>query len=185
MLASPILLESPAGGRQYGTIKLTDTADHPRNYRMAVASPDQASKMLRTNETHRLGQTGSGIRSISFNQVASNSPIEDDHVEVQMSNGWSFFGIFDGHRGWATSNRLKRDLASKVAQAIQASPETPSEAISSAFEQLDHEIVYAAADRLLKNFNMPRPKAVEELMPAFCGSCALLVSATFVLKHGS
>ncbi|ORY83123.1 phosphatase 2C-like domain-containing protein [Protomyces lactucae-debilis] len=176
LLASPVLLESPTTDNRAYSIKRTDTAEHPRNYRMAVSTPEQASKMLRANETCKKGIAGSGISSISFNQVASNSPIEDDHVEVQTQHGWSLFGIFDGHSGWTTSDRLKRELAPSIIQTIDSTPNAPAEAISKAFVALDQEIVYATAEQLLKQLDMPRPKAVEQLMPALSGSCALLAS---------
>ncbi|CCG84734.1 protein of unknown function [Taphrina deformans PYCC 5710] len=173
------------GSRDYSsTVKITDTASHPRNYKMLVADPESADTMLKSNETSTYltkGSGNSGILSYHFNQVASNSPIEDDHVEsltTHQSTDWAFFGVFDGHSGWTTSDKLKRELVPYVAAALNSSPGRDNvsikQALQTGFLNLDTEIVHASAQRVLQGKDIPKAAAVAQLMPALSGSCALL-----------
>lgn len=185
MFAPTRLAESST--RDYSsTVKLTDTATHPRNYRMTVADPKSVSTLLKTNEKSTYLPPGSGnegILSYHFNQVASNSPIEDDHVEAHVKDGstdWSFFGVMDGHSGWTTSARLKQDLVPYVTEALTSVDARDATAVSQAlqkgFVNLDREIVYNSADQVLQAKNLLKSEAVALLMPALSGSCALLAS---------
>ncbi|BFZ56116.1 [Pyruvate dehydrogenase [acetyl-transferring]]-phosphatase 1, mitochondrial [Savitreella phatthalungensis] len=168
------------------SLRKTDTSIHPRNSRLTVDSPDEANQILRTNELSSRGKRGSGIVAYHFNQVASNSPIEDDHREALVPDPfhsraiWSFFGVFDGHAGWATSDRLKRDLIPWVSRALRdAGPlehdiQTAPYAISRAFTQLDDHLVKDSLRNVLEDKSMPTAAAYQALLPAMHGSCALL-----------
>ena len=77
---------------------------------LEMLTPDQATQKLRQNEQSYLVGRGQGVLRYDVIQVASNSPIEDDHAEkiVQhndstassepLSSDWMFWGVFDGHR---------------------------------------------------------------------------------------
>lgn len=184
--APVVSAEAPA--RDYSsTVRLTDTASHPRNYKMTVTDSVSASTLLRTNEKSTYLESSannqSGITSYHFNQVAANSPIEDDHIETVIAQdglNWSFFGVFDGHSGWTTSDRLKRDLVSYVSRSISnalAKDDTPrsvQSAIQKGFVDLDRDIVYNSADTILRSTDLSKAAAVAQLMPALSGSCGLL-----------
>jgi len=103
---------------------------------------------------------------------------------------WMFWGIFDGHSGWYTSELLKRQLIPYVVRELSnvyaqykvsgnsALLENPpsslavDEAIKKGFVALDDEIVWNSVKRLLKNPS--KRLAADILLPAHAGSCALL-----------
>jgi pyruvate dehydrogenase phosphatase len=104
---------------------------------------------------------------------------------------WMFWGIFDGHVGWYTSDLLKRQLVPYVVRELsnlysqnkirgtdQLSLQSPpsslaiDEAIKRGFTSLDDDIVLKSVDRLLKNPS--KRLAADTLLPAHSGSCALL-----------
>jgi len=72
-----------------------------------MLSPDQATQKLRRMEESYFVNRGRGVVRYDVNQLPSNSPIEDDHVEkiVEMPgkagsgspSDWMFWGVFDGH----------------------------------------------------------------------------------------
>ena len=174
-----------AEARDYSSVvRKTDTADHPRNYKMTITDPASASLLLRTNELKKIAPA-KGIASYYFNQVASNSPIEDDHVETFHRSGnavdWAFFGTFDGHSGWTTSDKLKRELVPYVIKALLPIYDKASynghevaDAMQRGFVDLDRDLVYKSAESVLKDTAMEKAQAVQQLMPAMSGSCGLL-----------
>jgi pyruvate dehydrogenase phosphatase len=109
---------------------------------------------------------------------------------------WMFWGIFDGHVGWYTSDLLKRQLVPYVVrelsnlysqaaiQGVQTVQEdqTPlhqvpsslavDQAIRRGFTALDDDIVLNSVKKLLKNPS--KRLAADILLPAHAGSCALL-----------
>jgi pyruvate dehydrogenase phosphatase len=104
---------------------------------------------------------------------------------------WMFWGIFDGHVGWYTSDLLKRQLVPYVVRELsnlysqsklqgaerfplQSTPSSLAidEAIKRGFTSLDDEIVLKSVERLLKNPS--KRLAADTLLPAHAGSCALL-----------
>lgn len=106
-----------------------------------------------------------------------------------MYGDWVFWGIFDGHVGWYTSDLLKRQLIPYVVRELsnlyaqgKLQGESPvlsppsslavDQAIKRGFTALDDEIVLNAVKRLLKNPS--KRLAAEYLLPAHAGSCALL-----------
>ena len=102
---------------------------------------------------------------------------------------WMFWGIFDGHVGWYTSDLLKRQLIPYVVRelsnlysqgklqgdtSLQVPPSSLAidQAIKHAFTALDDEIVLKSVKRLLNNPS--KRLAADILLPAHAGSCALL-----------
>lgn len=103
---------------------------------------------------------------------------------------WMFWGIFDGHVGWYTSDLLKRQLIPYVVRELSnlyaqykvsgnsALLENPpsslavDEALKKGFLALDDEIVWNSVKKLLKNPS--KRLAADILLPAHAGSCALL-----------
>ncbi len=87
----------------YSSVRETSTASHPRDRDIRVDAT-KATEILRLNETSYFVDRDRGVARYDFNQVASNSPIEDDHIEqiVQFDGergDWAFWGLFDGHSG--------------------------------------------------------------------------------------
>ena len=84
------------------------------------------AKLHDREESHFVNR-GTGIFRYDVAQLPSNHPIEDDHVEqiitipIESEDGKSiekdlyFFGIFDGHGGPFTSEKLSKDLVRYVA----------------------------------------------------------------------
>lgn len=177
--------------------KLTDDSDRRV---LEMLTPEQATKKLRKNEESYLVNRGKGVVRYDIVQVPSNSPIEDDHAEKivevpssvaatkegEDSSDWMFWAIFDGHSGWTTSAKLRNVLISYVARELnttyKAAAADPSvlfpssaavdAAIKQGFLRLDHDIVHASVDKVLKSNS--RRVAAEILAPALSGSCALL-----------
>lgn len=189
---SPVIF-AEAQVRDYSsTVRLTDTASHPRNFKMTVTDPISATTLLRTNEKSSPSRPGCGVVSYYFNQVAANSPIEDDHVETIVERdgaAWSFFGVFDGHSGWTTSDRLKRDLVPYVTKALveagasMADIQTVQKAMQKGFLDLDRDITYKSVDDILKSTSISKADAVAQLMPAMSGSCGLLALYDSLSRH--
>jgi pyruvate dehydrogenase phosphatase len=107
---------------------------------------------------------------------------------------WMFWGIFDGHVGWYTSDLLKRQLIPYVVRELSnvysqetiapvvQQDQTPlsnfpssiaiDQALKRAFTALDDDIVINSVKKLLKNPS--KRLAADILLPAHAGSCALL-----------
>ena len=167
---------------------------------LEMLTPEQATHRLRKNEQSYLVGRGRGVVRYDVVQLASNNPIEDDHVEKivevpqtvaaaqggKPSSDWMFWGVFDGHSGWTTSAKLRQALISFVARELNTtyksastdpatllpSPESIDAAIKKGFLRLDHEICYESVEKVLKANS--KPIGAEVLAPALSGSCALL-----------
>lgn len=194
----------------------------PRKKVLQLLTPEECSVKLRSNEESYHVTRGNGVWRYDINSLASNDPIEDDHIVqiiaapsagtgkgpvdptapikdltpgqtsfVQNASGqfgdWMFWGVFDGHVGWYTSDLLKRQLIPYVVRelsnlyqqqaSLTGSPTDPSslaidQAIQRGFTTLDDEIVHKSAQKLLKNPS--KRLAADVLLPAHAGSCALL-----------
>ena len=130
-------------------------------YSVPVMSGREVELRLSQLQTSRMVQTGDGLWRYDFNQLASNDPIEDNHLEEVSTMGLGrgyFWGVFDGHSGVWTSAYLSDNLARYVKEELgplyEAKQSPTSEVIDSAikrgFLRLDHDIVHAAADAFLK-----------------------------------
>ncbi|KAF9638873.1 putative protein phosphatase 2c protein [Lasiodiplodia theobromae] len=146
-----------------------------------------ANEVLRREQSSKLFDAGNGQRGrCDVVRVPSNSPVEDEFVVgTQVGPGrsqWTFWGVFDGHAGWATSVLLRENLISMVSDHLEELPaNAPSPEISSAiikaFISVDDSINAAA----LAAMNGPdaQPGSAEVLSaiaPAIAGSCALLAA---------
>lgn len=79
---------------------------------LEMLTPEQATQVLRRNQESWIVNRGEGVVRYDLVQIASNNPIEDDHVEkiIQVpdtvaatgtekkNTDWMFWGVFDGHR---------------------------------------------------------------------------------------
>lgn len=142
-----------------------------------MLTPAEATRRLQRHEQSFLVPRGKGIVRYDTVQVASNDPIEDDHVEQWLEHhgaDWAFFGVMDGHSGWTTSKKLSLALVPYVARELQAarSPREYDRAITQGFRKLDSEICTASIQHFLAN--PTQSAAAQYLMPALSGSCALL-----------
>ena len=91
---------------------LTKESEDDGHKVLEMMTPDQATQHLRRNEESYLVGRGEGVVRYDVVQIASNSPIEDDHAEKiierpqnvtvtpdgSSSSDWMFWGVFDGHR---------------------------------------------------------------------------------------
>ncbi|CAG8614729.1 31373_t:CDS:2 [Racocetra persica] len=160
-----------------------------------ILSPQEATLRLRENQLSFLLQRNNGVYRYDTNQLASNNPIEDTKCELiipSSKNGGDrlFFGVFDGHAGWNTSQLLSRKLIPYVkeqldkaydgygeySKLISNKRELVSKAIQKAFTELDEEIVFHSIDRLLNTQNESGGISYinESLLSALSGSCAIL-----------
>ncbi|CAG8497568.1 10686_t:CDS:2, partial [Scutellospora calospora] len=160
-----------------------------------ILSPIEATLKLRENQLSFLLQRNNGVYRYDTNQLASNNPIEDTKSELiipSSKNGGDrlFFGIYDGHAGWNTSQLLSKKLIPYVkeqlnkaydgygeyAKLISNREELISKAIQNGFIELDEEIVIHSIDRLLNTSNGSGGISYinESLLSALSGSCAIL-----------
>ena len=78
---------------------------------LEMLTSEQATERLRQHEQSFFVERGKGVARYDLVQLASNNPIEDDHVEkvvevpekISAADGagrpdWMFWGVFDGHR---------------------------------------------------------------------------------------
>jgi pyruvate dehydrogenase phosphatase len=182
----------------------------PRKKVLQLLTPEECTTKLRSNEESYLVSRGNGVYRYDVNQLASNDPIEDDRIEQFIAapnpltskdpqedsavkdtgvyGDWMFWGIFDGHVGWYTSDLLKRELVPYVVRELsnlyaqnklqgdtfQVPPSSLAvdQAIQRGFTALDDEIVLNSVKRLLKKPS--KRLAADILLPAHAGSCALL-----------
>ncbi|KAK4446804.1 phosphatase 2C-like domain-containing protein [Podospora aff. communis PSN243] len=157
---------------------------------LASIDPYRLTQILRKNEQAVIVGGGTGVLRYDTNQIASNRPIEDDHSEAiiaapsrspgKSSGDWMFWGVYDGHSGWATSAKLRQSLIAHVYRKLAktyTSSATPSNsdidnAIKAGFVALDNEIVWSNVERAKKLGS--RHAGAQLLAPAISGSCALL-----------
>lgn len=152
------------------------------------------AKLHDREESHFVNR-GTGIFRYDVAQLPSNHPIEDDHVEqiitipIESEDGKSiekdlyFFGIFDGHGGPFTSEKLSKDLVRYVAYQLgqvydqnktvfHSDPnQLIDSAISKGFLKLDNDLVIESFRKL---FQDPNNTNIANTLPAISGSCALL-----------
>lgn len=183
---NPIVLDSINGIRDYSN-KSTNNGNS-----ITLLTENEINNKLHDLEQSYFINRNKGIIRYDVSQLPSNNPIEDNHIEqiitVPSQNSDNegddlyFFGIFDGHSGPFTSSKLAKDLVRYVAK--QLSPFfTPSSsstsddsvkfdsAISSAFLQLDNDIIQNSFRQLFKE---PIQQNMINVLPAISGSCALL-----------
>jgi pyruvate dehydrogenase phosphatase len=95
-----------------GDQPLSKEVDESGRLVMEMLDSDQSTAKLRQKEQSFHVGRGQGVLRYDLTQLASNHPIEDDHVEqiIQVppkvappaeganSSDWMFWGVFDGHR---------------------------------------------------------------------------------------
>jgi pyruvate dehydrogenase phosphatase len=95
-------------GTVVGDAPLTKVMNESGRKVIEMLSPEQVDEKLRGNEQSYLVNRGEGVVRYDLVQLASNSPIEDDHAEkivqvpslakgAEESSDWMFWGVFDGH----------------------------------------------------------------------------------------
>lgn len=160
-----------------------------------ILNDDKIEAKLHDREESHFVNRGTGIFRYDVAQLPSNHPIEDDHVEqiitipIKTEDGKStekdlyFFGIFDGHGGPFTSEKLSKDLVRYVAYQLgkvydenktvfRSDPnKLIDSAISEGFLKLDNDIVMESFRKLFKD---PSNTNIANTLPAISGSCALL-----------
>ncbi|KAF1990181.1 protein serine/threonine phosphatase 2C [Aulographum hederae CBS 113979] len=144
-------------------------------------SPVLALDLAAANEKLRREEWVGALKGVRFhgNRLGSNAVVEDDFSwGVMRGSGKGgeeacFWGVYDGHAGWATSAVLRSYLIPYVSAALQNNKDNPDTAIRDAFVALDDEISHTALSAITSH-QPASPKAVSALGPANSGSCALL-----------
>ncbi|KAJ5614394.1 hypothetical protein N7528_008048 [Penicillium herquei] len=149
-------------------------------------SLQEALKKLRQEETSTASDLADGeidkIRTDTV-RVASVTRVGDElswgRMMVGNENKWRFWGVYDGHVGWATSAILRDYLAKYVDRKLdllsaeELGDATKVEtAVKSAFIELDDEIISDGLAALYES--IPHTEAMCRMAPAISGSCALL-----------
>ncbi|KAI0096993.1 phosphatase 2C-like domain-containing protein [Nemania sp. FL0031] len=146
----------------------------------------EATRELRQHESRVFMSSSKGQTSIQtdINRLASSSPVEDDYavglLDVGDQQKWLYWGVYDGHRGWATSKLLSTTLASCVASELGhlstkdlRDPQKVSVACEVAFKKLDDGLLSDAMDAM--DNATSHAEAMCRIAPANAGSCATLV----------
>ncbi|VEU22572.1 DEKNAAC103464 [Brettanomyces naardenensis] len=183
------------------SVKNGGTGSQKDKQSIPIFNDEEVNRRLRRFEESYFVDRGKGVSRYDICQLPSNNPIEDDRsekvVEVPIQDkdhnnerddsDWYFWSVFDGHAGWTTSAKLRDELVDTVVSEMATSaykvtddnmrmvPTSDSidRAIKAGFLKLDNEIVTENIQKLLDH---PENKnaAAELLMPALCGSCALM-----------
>ncbi|CAR24956.1 type 2C protein phosphatase PTC5 [Lachancea thermotolerans CBS 6340] len=183
--------ESIKGIKQYNS----GPSDSDQSNTISLLSDKEVTQRLRQMEKSYYVQRGRGVLRYDLAQLPSNAPIEDNHIEqvitVPVSSGGQeeadlyFFGVFDGHGGPYTSAKLSQSLVPYVAHQLGqiygdfslseggpgAFSAATDSAITTAFKNLDRDLVYGALGKL---FEEPTKQNLVSALPAISGSCALL-----------
>ncbi|OMP82921.1 Protein phosphatase 2C-like protein [Diplodia seriata] len=147
----------------------------------------EANELLRREERSKIFDAGNGQRGrCDLVRVASNCPVEDEFVTgTQAGPGgkpWTFWGVFDGHAGWATSVLLREALVPMVSDHLEQLPtDAASPAISTGIVQAFLAVDDAINRSALATMNDPEAQpgsaqVVSAIAPAISGSCALLAA---------
>lgn len=140
---------------------------------------------LREEEALHQGPSRSGVKEWYSVRCAANSPCEDNYVAAQSpvsgstDQPWLFWGVFDGHNGWAMSTTLRETLVPYVSRHLKSlfqsgelpTPETIDNNIISAFRQLDDEFISDGVAALKDSKSLT--EALSRLALGFAGSCAI------------
>ncbi|KAF9901688.1 hypothetical protein EC991_005792 [Linnemannia zychae] len=159
-----------------------------QNQRSFKVVPTQDTRKRRENDSvYFKPRTRNIVRGYTVNQVASNSPIEDDMSQHFLRSYHDhagsdeperyFFGVYDGHSGWCCSQKVAHELAPSISKELNLvrnprDTQAVIEAIERGFVKLDQRIVQDSVKRVLEHPS--RPLACSSLLPAISGSCALM-----------
>ncbi|EKG12497.1 Protein phosphatase 2C manganese/magnesium aspartate binding site [Macrophomina phaseolina MS6] len=146
-----------------------------------------ATELLRREQKTKVFDLGNGQRGrCDTIRFASNNPVEDEYSVGSApgpgGNPWTFFAVFDGHAGWATSLLLRDSLIPFVSDALEKLPADAtspqiSDSITKAFLDLDQKIDDLALDAINSDAAHPgSPEVLANIAPAISGSCALLAA---------
>ncbi|CAD6240174.1 GSCOCG00002539001-RA-CDS [Cotesia congregata] len=119
-------------------------------------TPDEVTKILRTNEFTKEFEDNFTVKSYDTNQLASNNPIEDMRSEARCKITNDFLlGIFDGHGGNACSQVVSKRLLYYIAACL-----LPKSTLQNVVETQKSPM--EVKNNLLETFN-DIPKFVSEL----------------------
>ncbi|BFZ61745.1 [Pyruvate dehydrogenase [acetyl-transferring]]-phosphatase 1, mitochondrial [Saitoella coloradoensis] len=176
---------TPSSATQH--FPFTTSAPQLRDKEHHMLEADEVKEKLNANaNVYKVGR-GKGVWRYDVAQIAANDPIEDDLalvvVDAPVGEGdWMFFGTFDGHSGWYTSDLLRKALVPYVSKELgdlyKKTPQPVSSeidrAISTGFTKLDDDIVMNSVARVFKNPKWDARDAQAMLLPALSGACGML-----------
>ncbi|KAI9036013.1 PP2C family serine/threonine-protein phosphatase [Aspergillus affinis] len=156
----------------------------------ALNHEEASAKLKHEEQTRAYPRKGTfgPVSRVDSVRVGSNEPIEDEFVHEIIDMGdpkdWHFWGVYDGHAGWATSVLLRRALIPGVVSKIK---KTLSEGMTRGFSSLDEPIrgAFHQMENMISNEALEAMDVAEDLgestahafsrvAPACSGSCALL-----------
>ncbi|POY76164.1 hypothetical protein BMF94_0887 [Rhodotorula taiwanensis] len=118
---------SEGGQRSSFTVPVVEQTGGTSTKTLTLLSQAEANVRLKENEaSFAVTRRNNPLLRYDTNNLASNSPIEDDSCCVilerdatsKVKGDLVFFGVFDGHGGWQTSRLLSSSLVSYVAREL-------------------------------------------------------------------
>ncbi|KAK7526161.1 protein phosphatase 2C [Phyllosticta citriasiana] len=149
----------------------------------ALDLPAAENKLKKDQKSFRFEVSSGKNGRFDVVRLASNSPVEDEYAFGTAPGPGQrpvhFWGVYDGHAGWATSAVLRKYLIPTVSLTLSSLPALvqPGQidsAITSAFTTLDATIMTTALAALKSSVPAGDPSVISALAPAIAGSCALL-----------
>ncbi|GAA5885080.1 hypothetical protein JCM6882_007220 [Rhodosporidiobolus microsporus] len=118
---------SSEGERTSFTVPVVEQTGSAGTKTLTLLTQGETNHRLKENEaSFAVSRRNNPLIRYDTNNLASNSPIEDDSCCVilerdatsKVKGDLVFFGIFDGHSGWQTSRLLSSSLVSYVAREL-------------------------------------------------------------------
>ncbi|GAA5973344.1 hypothetical protein JCM11641_003084 [Rhodosporidiobolus odoratus] len=153
-------VHSNEGERTSFTVPVVEQTGGASTKTLTLLTQSEANDRLKENEaSFAVSRRNNPLLRYDTNNLASNSPIEDDSCCVilerdsasKVKGDLVFFGVFDGHSGWQTSRLLSSSLVSYVAKELDSvfrgvddyssllpSPSSPSSKSSSVWSMFTH-----------------------------------------------
>ncbi|VUC38148.1 unnamed protein product [Clonostachys rosea] len=180
----------PLSDRLLGSADPARTID-PFNWTYSTHAPlnlTEATEKLREEESIEV----SGCQKIRTHivQVASQQPVEDrftcEAIKVE-SQEWPYWGVFDGHSGWATAEILRNVLGPYLARELSGLDASDVHnhvhvraAVEKVFCTLDDKILSDGLKAI--DGSLSHAEAMCRMAPSSSGSCATTVFLDPVTK---
>ncbi|KAF5292879.1 hypothetical protein FQR65_LT11131 [Abscondita terminalis] len=103
---------------QFATYRCLHSSKEPSRV-LTKLTPQEVDMVLRANEFSYEFVAGESVKSYDSNQLASNNPIEDTHMEATcLQTPGLLIGVFDGHGGTACAQVISKRLYQYIAACL-------------------------------------------------------------------